>query len=157
MKFTKRTDYALRLMQVLAQFYTQGPIPVKSICDKSGMTLKFLQSVVSSLAKASLITAKAGSGGGISLSRQSGDITILEIVEAVEGKINLMDCLGHPQSCHGHQGCSIMCALFAAQESMVSTLCNITLKNMVDAEVDPANRVPDGHYQNPSTPCPLLQ
>jgi|GEM_PF-1426331 len=156
MKFTKRTDYALRVMEALAKLGTGNSIPVKDLCSK-GMALKFLQSVVSDLSRAGLIIAKSGPKGGIELAREPFLITVLDIIEAAEGPLNIMQCLDHPQSCSGHCECSIMKILFNAQDAFKERLKNSSLQLMVQARIDPFNRVPEGHFQKPAHPCPVIK
>lgn len=157
MKFTKRTDYALRTMEALAKLPKGQSVSVKALCTKNGMAIKFLQAVVTDLARAGLVGAKAGPGGGVILAKNASLITILEIIEAVEGKLNIMACLEHPHSCSDHCKCSIMRILFEAQETFKQRLKESTLALMIGAKVDVFDRVPEGHFQKPTQPCPVLQ
>ncbi|HKP97972.1 MAG TPA: Rrf2 family transcriptional regulator [Fibrobacteria bacterium] len=166
MKFTKKTDYALRTMQFLARqwFLPDGglvgqphPVPVQAISEQSHLSMRFLQGIVSRLSKAKLLRTIPGVKGGIMLARQPERISILDIIEAVEGKINLMDCLEHPEHCGDFQGCSIMGVLSTAQTALVTSLANTNLKLMVKAKQDPFNRMPEKHFLKPQFGCPVLR
>ncbi len=166
MKFTKKTDYALRTMQFLARqwFQPEGgeegkphPVPVQAISDQSHLSMRFLQGIVSRLSKAKLLRTIPGVKGGIMLARAPERITILDIIEAVEGKINLMNCLEHPEHCGDFQGCSIMGVLSTAQAALVKSLSNTNLKLMVQAKQDPFNRMPEKHFLKPQFGCPVLK
>jgi Rrf2 family protein len=107
--------------------------------------------------KARLLRTIPGPKGGIMLARDPETIPILSIVEAVEGKINLMECLEHPEQCGVFQACSIMSVLHGAQTAMVQALANTNLKLMVRTKQDPFNRLPEKHFQKPQFGCPVLK
>lgn len=163
MKFTKKTDYALRTMQFLARQWFNGeadkphPVAVQSISEQSHLSLRFLQGIVSKLSKAKLLRTVPGVKGGIMLARDPEAISILDIIEAVEGRINLMNCMEHPEQCSDANGCSIMSVLHTAQSAMVTSLANTNLKLMVKAKQDPFHRLPDKHFLKPQFGCPVLK
>jgi len=166
MKFTKKTDYALRTMQLLARQWYDGnggipgdphPVPVQQISERCRLSARFLHGIVSKLSKAKLLRALSGPKGGVMLARDPESISILDIVEAVEGRINLMDCLEHPEQCGEFQGCSIMSVLHGAQAALAQSLANTNLKLMVRAKQDPFNRLPEKHFLKPQFGCPVLK
>jgi Rrf2 family protein len=166
MKFTRKTDYALRTMQFLARHWygdeggksgAPEPVSVQRISEQCGLSSRFLHGIVSMLAKAGLLHAIPGPRGGILLARDPDSIPILAIVEAVEGRINLMECLEHPEQCGVFHGCSIMSVLYGAQSALIQSLANTNLKLMVKARQDPFNRLPDKHFQKPQFGCPVLK
>lgn len=166
MKFTKKTDYALRTMEFLARQHSHaeaeggtksGPVPVQAISDQSHLSMRFLQGIVSRLSKAKLLRTVPGVKGGIMLAKDPEQITILDIIQAVEGKINLMGCLEHPEYCGDFKQCSIMGVLHTAQAALVNSLSNTNLKLMVNAKHDPFNRLPQKHFLKPQFGCPVLK
>ena len=163
MKFTKKTDYALRTMQFLARREEGAPkggampVPVQAIAEKSHLSLRFLQGIVSKLSKGGLLRTVPGVKGGITLAREPADISILQIIEAVEGRINLMDCMEHPEHCGDSSQCSIMGVLHNAQGALTSALANTNLRLMVKAKHDPFQRLPEKHFLKPQYGCPVLK
>lgn len=163
MKFTKKTDYALRTMQFLARQHFDGdggsplPVPVQTIAEKSRLSLRFLQGIVSRLSKAKLLRTVPGVKGGIMLARDPERIAILEIIEAVEGRINLMECMEHPEQCGDSSQCSIMGVLNNAQGALTAALANTNLKLMVKARHDPFRRVREKPLLAPEGGCPVLK
>jgi Rrf2 family protein len=165
-KFTRKTDYALRAMQNLARRYylarsegvaTARPVPVASIAKDTGMSIRFLQGTVARLSRAGLLKTAPGPRGGIALSRSPEAISILEIVESVEGGINLMGCFEHPENCCDANLCSIMSVLHAAQAALAASLRNTNLKLMVKAKNDPFHALPEKHFLKPQFGCPVLK
>ncbi len=162
MKFTRKTDYALRTMQYLARrFYTGGgaskPVPVAAIAADTRLSQRFLHGIVAKLSRDGLLKTAPGPKGGIALSRAPETISILDIVESVEGKINLMDCFPHPENCSDANQCSIMSVLRTAQTAMESNLRNTNLKLMVKAKSDPFHTLPEKHFLKPRFGCPVLK
>ncbi len=140
MKFTKKSDYALRIMQHLAReclFSSDGgklPVPVQVIAGKSSLSLRFMQGIVSQLSKSGLLITVPGARGGIRLSRDPSTISVLDIIESVEGRINLMECIDHPSQCHDVGECSIFSTLQNAQAALIRELRSTTLHRMVAAK-----------------------
>jgi Rrf2 family protein len=165
MKFTRKTDYALRAMQNLARRYyddaeegrVPAPVSVPVLAGDSGLSLRFLSGIMARLSRKGLVKAIPGPGGGLRLARSPEAISILEIVEAAEGPINLMDCMSHPENCADASGCSIMGVLHTAQGALVTSLRNTNLKLMVRAKASPFRALPDGHFQKPQFGCPVLK
>jgi Rrf2 family protein len=165
MKFTRKTDYALRAMQNLARRHydaraegvTARPTPVVTISKDTGLSLRFLHSIVANLSKGGLLKTVPGPRGGITLSKAPESISILDIVEAVEGKINLMDCFEHPENCKDANHCSIMSVLHTAQVALATSLRNTNLKLMVKAKNDPFHALPEKHFLKPQFGCPVLK
>ena len=85
MKFSTRDRYALRLMVELAN-RPNDLIPLKDISDKQRISLKYLEQIVTPLAKAGLVSSVRGAQGGYRLARPAGEITSGEILRAVEGE-----------------------------------------------------------------------
>ena len=165
MKFTRKTDYALRAMQNLARRYfaakVEGvqpkPVSVQVIAKDSELSLRFLHGIVAKLSRDGLLKTIPGPRGGISLARPPEAISILDIVESVEGKINLMNCMTHPEKCGVSDGCSIMSVLHTAQTALASSLRNSNLKLMVKAKSDPFHALPEKHFLKPRFGCPVLK
>ena len=84
-------------------------------------------------------------------------ITILDIVEAAEGPIRLMECVSHPEHCHDATGCSILSVLHTAQNALVNSLRSTNLKLMVRARTSPFHELPEGHYLKPQFGGPVLK
>jgi Rrf2 family protein len=165
MKFTKKTDYALRAMQNLARRHydavaegmVASPVPVPVLAGDSGLSLRFLSGIMARLSRKGLVKAVPGPKGGLTLARSPEGISILDIVEAAEGPINLMECMSHPENCRDASGCSIMGVLHTAQGALVGSLRNTNLKLMVRAKASPFQPLPEGHYLQPQFGCPVLK
>ena len=99
MRLSPAAELAVRGVVVLARYYGKGPTTLKTICAARDLPKQYLVKLFSLLAKADIITAIRGKRGGYVLSRDPADITLLEVIEAVEGPIALNFCQHVPPKC----------------------------------------------------------
>lgn len=95
---TKRTDYGLELMVVLAENHGQGPLSLRRVAKKKRLPFKYLEQVVIPLREAGLIEAKEGKGGGYFLKKSPKKVSVAEIVGALEGPVEVGYCAGCPKA-----------------------------------------------------------
>jgi Rrf2 family protein len=99
MKLTAAAELAIRGMLVLAEKHGQGPTPLATICQQRDLPKEYLTKIFASLSRDGLITPIRGKGGGYVLAREPKDISLLDIIEAVEGPIALNFCQQDPPQC----------------------------------------------------------
>lgn len=104
MKFSTRDRYALRLMVELAN-HGETLVPLKEISDTQQISLKYLEQIITPLAKAGLVTSVRGAQGGYRLARPAEQITAGEILRAVEGELTAIPCLGANVDCPRRDQC----------------------------------------------------
>jgi Rrf2 family cysteine metabolism transcriptional repressor len=93
MMFSTKAEYGVRVMVELARRAGQDPIPLAEIAAHDGLPLAYLEHLVARLRKAGLVDSRRGSRGGYLLARSPTDITMAEIVEALEGSIAPIECI----------------------------------------------------------------
>jgi len=87
-------------MVVLSERYGQGvPVTLETVCTQRSLPREYLAKIFASLARARLVTPVRGKGGGFSLSRLPSQISLLEVIEAVQGPIVLNFCQHNPPQC----------------------------------------------------------
>jgi Rrf2 family protein len=110
MMFSTKAEYGVRVMVELARRAGERPdggesvVPLAEIAEHDGMPLAYLEHLVARLRKAGLIDSRRGSRGGYMLARPAGQITMAEVVEALEGSIAPIECIS--QSADGSIVCS---------------------------------------------------
>jgi Rrf2 family protein len=110
MMFSTKAEYGVRVMVALAQRAAQSAdgeepvVPLAEIAERDGLPLAYLEHLVARLRKAELIDSRRGSRGGYMLARAPAQITMAEVVEALEGSIAPIECISQ-----GPDG-SIVCA-----------------------------------------------
>src|SRR5262245_36983467 len=100
MKVSTRGDYAARALLSLALHGSDRPTSVKEIAERTHLPQPYLEQILLSVKGAGLVRSKRGVGGGYVLARPPDDITLADIVDAVEGPQILM--AEHPDHCEGH-------------------------------------------------------
>src|SRR5437763_13268777 len=93
MMFSTRAEYGVRVMVELAKHAGEEPVPLAEIAAKDGLPLAYLEHLVARLRKARLVDSRRGSRGGYMLARSAPEITMAEIVEALEGSIAPIECI----------------------------------------------------------------
>ena len=93
MMFSTKAEYGVRVMVELARRAGEAPIPLAEIAAHDGLPLAYLEHLVARLRKAGLVDSRRGSHGGYLLARPAGEITMAEVVEALEGSIAPIECI----------------------------------------------------------------
>lgn len=107
MKITRETDYAVRAMLYLSGLPLSERASTATISKTEGIPLPFFRKVISALGTAGLVHATRGKGGGVLLARSPDEITLLQVVEAVQGPILLNHCRLHMGGCKLEPDCAI--------------------------------------------------
>ncbi|MBA3007287.1 MAG: Rrf2 family transcriptional regulator [Proteobacteria bacterium] len=107
MRLTRAGEYAVRCMVYLA-YKGQGVLVVKQeIATQADIPGPFLAKIVQNLARAHLIEIRQGPKGGYILMKDPAEISLLEVVEVMIGKIQLNDCVGRPETCATSGRCRV--------------------------------------------------
>jgi Rrf2 family cysteine metabolism transcriptional repressor len=92
MNFSAKTEYGVRLMVELGRHKSDEPVSLKAIAEAEQLPLSYLEHVVADLKRARLVVATRGAHGGYRLSRPASQISMDEVVTALEGTIAPMEC-----------------------------------------------------------------
>ena len=115
MLVTKEADYALRCVLEVAR---HGRVSAARVAEIQGISPAFLGKIVQSLARAGILSTRRGVGGGVSLAMPLETITMLRVIEAVEGPLCINDCVADPPRCAHIEGCPIYPYLERAQGAL---------------------------------------
>ena len=126
MKLSPAAELAVRGILVLAQHYGQGPVTLESICSRRELPRQYLTKIFAALTKAGLITPIRGKGGGYVLGRTPTTISLLQVIEAVEGPLVLNLCQHEPSKCED-VGCKIRPVWADIQATLRSKLGSVSL------------------------------
>lgn len=109
MEISRQTDYAIRTIEFLARIPPGDLIQTREIARRQEIPEKYLPSIVRTLARAGLLKTLRGSNGGIRLARPPEEITLKDVVEAIDGPVIMNRCLIKPGDCTSPDG--ELCAL----------------------------------------------
>ncbi len=107
MKLSTKGKYGVRAVFEIARHYGKGPITIKEIADRQGISFSYLEQILHKLGKSGLIDSVRGPSGGYLLARKPAELTIGDIVRALEGPIALSHCLepGDSGDCNHTDDC----------------------------------------------------
>jgi Rrf2 family protein len=130
LELTKRGDYAVRAMLALTRGAGNGLLSARRISDAMVIPVRFLPQVLADLQRAGLVEAAPGRSGGYRLAREAKTISLLEVIEAVEGDSRRRSCVlrGGPCGLDGH--CDVHDVFFAGQEALRGTFAASTLADL---------------------------
>ncbi len=132
MRISTRARYALRLLIEIARDGTaDGPISLKEVAQRSRISRSYLEQLAISLKNASLIRGRSGHRGGYRLARAAESITIGQILRAVIGPINVVDCVRHPDTCLAADLCGCRAIYQLVNERITDVFEEFTLQDLV--------------------------
>mgnify|MGYP006290600635 CR=1 FL=1 len=99
MRLSQAAELAVRGMVVLAEHHGKDPVPLADICRRRDMAREYLVKIFALLARAGIVIPIRGKRGGYTLARCPEEISLLEVIEAVEGPISLNLCQHDPPQC----------------------------------------------------------
>jgi Rrf2 family protein len=133
---SRQSDYAARLVLHLACLEPGSWVSIPEISKTRLLPAPFTRRIVSLLVKAGLLRTLRGTGGGISLARPTAEISLLDILDAVEGGVVLNACLEGGQPCVFTQGCLVQRAWGDATGLLQRHLATVTFDTLVGASPD---------------------
>ena len=133
MNITSKGRYALQVMLDLAQHREEGYISLKTVADRQGYSMKYLEMIVGQLKKAELLSSTRGKEGGYKLNRPPEDYTVGEILKAVEGDLIPVACLAKDgKKCTGNCTCYTFSFWNGLAEQINAYVDSYTLKDLLD-------------------------
>jgi len=132
MKISTKIRYGTRAMVELASHYGEGPIELKEIAKNESISLKYLEQVIIPLRSAGLVKSVRGSKGGYSLARPPSEICISDLVEILEGPVNLVECLRDPKGCQRPSFCVSRDIWEEVSNGISRIFHSVTLEDMVN-------------------------
>jgi Rrf2 family protein len=131
MRLTRGADYALRVIIHMSGSSAARRISRSAIAAVTGIPEAYLAKILQSLVRASLIRSRPGVHGGFELSRVPNQISMLEVIEAIDGPTALASCVTDQNSCERSPWCGIRQTLLTAQEAMVRVLRSASIQDLV--------------------------
>lgn len=133
MRVTTRVRYGLRAMLQIADAWgTNHPVPISAIASSQEISGKYLEQLVGSLRRRELISSRKGVHGGYSLTRAPQEITLWQIIAALDGETELVECVTHPEICDKAQQCCTRVIWSLLGKSMHEFWDSFTLQDLLD-------------------------
>ena len=104
MKISKKAEYALRALAILASKPPSCPIQITQLAETGQIPVKFLEQILLILKKSGLLKSKRGIGGGYQLQRAAAEITLAEIIRTIDGPLRAFQVDADAQQTPGYRG-----------------------------------------------------
>jgi Rrf2 family iron-sulfur cluster assembly transcriptional regulator len=130
MRLTTKGRYAVTAMLDLSLNYGLGAITLADISERQGISLSYLEQLFARLRKQGLVSSSRGPGGGYRLSRAAEMITVLDVISAVDEKVDSTQCEGR-HNCHGEEQCLSHELWQSLSDQIRDYLAGITLAEVV--------------------------
>ncbi len=136
MKLSTRSRYGIRLMLELSKNYGKGTIFLKDIAKNQEISEKYLSQLIIPLRGAGLVQSTRGAHGGYSLGKPASDISLYEIVKALDGPISVVECVTNPKVCSRFDICPTQKIWKGLNDSMIRYLTEISLESLLSSCTD---------------------
>ena len=131
MQITRQADYALRAVLYLTRLDGSERAATSTIAENHRIPPSFLAKIISQLSIAGLLHTSRGARGGVTLAREPKEITLLEVVEAIDGPIQLNECVGGDGNCSFDNECPLRSVWCETQEKLVTRLKATTFADLI--------------------------
>ena len=134
MNISTRGRYGIRACMELAANFGGRAMQVSQIARVQGIPEKYLAQIIHHLRKAGLVRSVRGARGGYTLARPPAEVGLDEIMEALEGTFNPVECVEKPETCARVPSCGARVFWCRLRDSVRGALSSMTLKDLVQAE-----------------------
>ncbi len=131
MQITRQADYAVRAVLYLARLGQTERAATSQVAKEQHIPPSFLAKIISQLSIAGLLHTSRGARGGVTLARDPKEITLLEVIEAIDGPIMLNECVGEKGTCQFDDDCPLRPVWCEAQSELVTRLRNTDFAMMI--------------------------
>lgn len=135
MQLTRAGEYAIKSLVYLAMQDADTRVMASEVAAAEGIPVNFVRKILESLAKTGLVKSYRGAGGGFTLGRQAADISVRQVIEAVEGPLALNQCYV-PSTCANAKVCPMSPIWLEAQHAIEDVLGRYSLADVALKRVD---------------------
>ena len=134
LQITNQADYALRAMLYLARLGYGKRAPSNVIAEEMSMSRIFLSRINTQLVNARLITTWRGARGGVALTRPPAEISVYDVLTAVEGPVRLVGCIDDPDCCPFSETCPLHKFWIRTEQVLTNQLKSTSLQDLIADE-----------------------
>ncbi len=132
MKLSTKSRYGLRALFDMAYHAGTLPAQIKDISRRQQISPRYLEQIFQDLKKAGLLKSKRGPQGGYVLARKPAEITVMDVIDATEGAMGLVDCVKGKSDCEFDNQCITQQVWLEATVRLKDYLATVTLKELCE-------------------------
>lgn len=133
MRISTRSEYAVRVLLELGMRNGEE-VSLHDVAQRWRISLDYLEQLMPPLKKAGLVRSRRGAKGGYAVAKPLDDITVADILEALEGPVKVMDCLRDETACWASGACAIQDTLQEVRQAIDGVLRGVTLADLVEKQ-----------------------
>ena len=137
LRISKLTDYGIVLLARFAGAQTDAQLSAREMSEMTGLPLPVVSKMLKELATAELLESVRGARGGYRLARSPHQVTVAEIIHALEGPIALMECTAGPGHCESEPRCQLQEPWHRINRAVHETLSRVTLAELARPSLSP--------------------
>lgn len=132
MKLSRKGEYALRAMIDLSLNYGKGTVQIRDISQREKIPEKFLEQILLTLKNAGLLQSKRGIGGGYSLIKPPGKISLAEVIRIIDGPLAPLSCVSQwaHVNCPEEKNCGLYGVMLDVRNTIAQMLENLTFEDV---------------------------
>jgi Rrf2 family protein len=138
LRLSKKADYALIAMKHLATRPDGASASAREIAEQYDIPVELLAKVLQRLARRTLVTSHQGTRGGYRLARPVNQISVADIIQAIDGPLTVTACSTEDENCGQYAKCSVRDPLWKIKDRIVSALSTCSLQEISADLMDPA-------------------
>jgi Rrf2 family cysteine metabolism transcriptional repressor len=138
MKLSTKTRYGIRAAIELATHYNSGPLQIRVIAERQGISAKYLEQLMAVLKSAGFIRSVRGARGGYVLERPPDQVKVSEVFNALEGSVVMVECVENENYCGRAADCVARGLWKQVEDAVQQVLQSVTLQDLVDKTKDTA-------------------
>ena len=133
LQISTKGRYGLRAVVELAKYVQDGPMPINSISERQDISERYLEQLMAKLKKANLVKSVRGANGGYILGKESKDISVGDVLRALEGTLESADCKGFVEKnpCESADECMVKFVWKKINDSINETVDQITIEQLL--------------------------
>ena len=135
MKISTKGRYGLRTLMDIAIHQADGPVNLRDIAERQGISSKYLWQIVNLLKTAGLVRGLRGPKGGYVLLRPPAAITLLDVIQILEGPISLVECVDDSSYCDRMRNCVTQSIWSEVSQAVRDALARVTLAEILRRHV----------------------
>lgn len=156
LRLSKKTDYALMAMKHLTVHGDRSASSAREIAEQYDIPSELMAKVLQRLVRRGLLASHQGTRGGYRLARPAAEISIADVIQAVDGPLTVTACSTDDHACGQYSKCNVRDPLWRIKDRILQSLAGCTLAEIVEDEVVAvagADAVPMSLTRRPQTPA----
>ncbi|MCC7416749.1 MAG: Rrf2 family transcriptional regulator [Acidobacteria bacterium] len=139
LRLSKKADYALMAMKHLAQRSDRGSSSAREIAEHYQIPIELMAKVLQRLVRGGLLESHQGTRGGYRLAHPATQITVADVIQAIDGPVTVTACSGDDRSCEQFSRCNVRDPLQRVRERILKALGECTVAELAADVVLPAS------------------